>query len=324
MGISGAGLSLQKGALVARPKAIVPVNMERNFIRFMLYGKPDTGKSVLAGTSPKCLILASDQEEPLSAARFGSNADLWVCPDYEAVDEAYEWIRLEGVNEYEWIWIDNGTLLQDQNMDSIMEDLVARKKESGGKTQNRYVPDKPQYLVSQNHLATIIRQFKMLPIHFGMTAHEMVIEWADGTEQMLPQLQGGKGQYSERVCGMFNIVGHMTSRTLKDGTWEGRLRTRHRPAGDNMGILAKDRYAALGRQVINPNVPDMMESIRKVLPTLGKRVKPTATKKSAVPKKAVPIKAAAKKTVAKKATASKKAPAKAVAKKTTAASKKGR
>lgn len=304
---------------MARPKAIVPISKEKNFIRFMLYGKPDSGKSVLAGTSPKCLVLASDNEEPLSAARFGSGADMWLCPDYDEVEEAYEWIRHEGVNEYEWVWIDNGTLLQDQNMDDIMEELVARKKAAGGKTQNRWVPDKPQYLINQNRLAGIVRKFKALPIHFGITAHEMVIEWADGTEQLMPQFQGGKGQFSERLCGYMNIIGHMTSRTLKDGTWEGRIRVRHRPQTDTqMGIMAKDRYAALGRQVVNPTVPDIMESIRKVVPTLGQRVQPRKATTSPVPKKATPVKAAAKKT-GKAAT-----PAKKAAKKTTAVSKKGR
>lgn len=292
---------------MARPKAIVPVSQERNFIRMMLYGQPDAGKSVLAGTSPRALILASDNEEPLSAARFGSNADMWLCTDYDEVDEAYEWVRHEGVDQYEWVWIDNSTLLQDQNMDSIMTELFIRKQGRTG-DQSRYVPDRPQYLVNQNHFSDIVRKFKSLPIHFGVTAHEMVVEWHDGTEVVMPQLQGGKGEFSTRICGYMNIIGHMTSRTLKNGEWEGRLRVRHRPATDvQTGIMAKDRYAALGRQVINPNIPDMMEEIRKVLPTLGTRLKPTAAKKAKA-KKVAPVKAAAKKASAARSTT--KAPAK--------------
>lgn len=225
---------------MARPKSITPVSVERNFIRMALYGKPDAGKSVLAGTSPKALILASDGEEPLSAARHGSNADMWVVEDWDELDKAVDYVRHEGVNEYEWVWIDNGTLLQDQSMDPILAEAHAKNNR-----QSRWVPDKPHYLINQNRLAGAIRDLKKMPIHFGITAHEMVIEWMDGTEVLMPQFQGGKGQYSERLCGYMNIIGHMTSRTLKGGVWEGKLRVRHRPGtDDHMAIMAKDRYAA--------------------------------------------------------------------------------
>lgn len=303
---------------MARPKAIVPVNVERNFIRMMLYGKPDAGKSVLAGTSPKALFLASDKEELLSASIHGSNADMWLCPDYDELDEAVEWVRHEGIDEYEWVWIDNGTLMQDQAMDTIMDDAHAKNTK-----QSLWVPDKPQYLINQNRFARSVRILKGLPIHFGITAHEMVIEWLDGSEVLVPQFQGGKGQYSERLCGYMNIVGHMTSRNRKDGTFEGKLRVRHRPdSNDGMAIMAKDRYRALGRQVVDPTIPKMMEDIRKVLPTLGKRVKPQSVKKGTpTPSKAAPAKVAAKKAPASKKTSG---PAKVPAKKATSTTKKGR
>lgn len=262
--------------LVARPTAIVPVSVERNFARFLLYGQPSSGKSVLVGTSPKCLILANDSEEPLSAARFGSTADMWVIEKYEDLEAAYTYIRHEGVNEYDWVWIDNATLFQEQGMDDIMADLFVKKPSS---TQSPWVPDRPQYLLNQNKLGLLIRQFKALPIHFGMTAHEMVVEWADGSDNLMPLLQGQAGQYSQKICGYMNIIGYQTARTLKGGAFETKVRFQR-----TSRIYAKDRYSALGVVRVNPTIPELTEDILKVLPTFGQRVKPrSASKKASTP-----------------------------------------
>lgn len=263
----------RKQTLMARPKSIVPVSTERNFIRIMLYAQPSSGKSVFVGTSPKCLILANDSEEPLSAARFGSDADMWVVEDYSDLTAAVEYVRHEGVNEYDWVWLDNGTLFQEQGMDDIMADLFVQKPDS---KQSPWVPDRPQYLLNQNRLGRLIRQFKALPIHFGLTAHEMVVEWADGSDNLMPMLHGQAGQYSQKICGYMNIIGYQTARTLKGGTFESKVRFQR-----TSRIYAKDRYSALGVVRTNPTIPEITTAIQKVLPTFGQRVKPRAVAKKA-------------------------------------------
>lgn len=280
---------------MARPVAIRPVSSERNFIRWLLYGEPGCGKSALAGTSPRALILASDGEEPLSAARFGSKADMWVCDDCDELEKAYEYVRHGGVKDYDWIWIDNGTLLQEQNMDTIMSEVTITGKRSP------YVPDKPQYLINQNQLGRLIRMFKALPIHFGMTAHVMTAYDRNGDEKIMPMFQGGQGVLSQKFCGYMNIVSFMDVRRLKGGAEERFLLT-----GKRSNMIAKDRYHSLGSRVVDPNVPAIMEAIRANLPTLGQRapVKRVAPTKAAATKKAAPTKATA---------TTKKAPAKAAA-----------
>lgn len=287
---------------MARPRAIVPVSTERNFLRICIYGKPDAGKTVLAGTSPKCLILANDVDEVASAARFGSKADMWHVPDWDEMEKAAEWVRLEGVNEYEFVWVDNGTLFQDQGL----EDTLLNAKQVLEGRQSKWVPDRPQYLVNQNRLAALIRLFKSMPIHFGITAHEMRVEYADGTEELMPAFPGTAGQYAQKICGYMNVIGHLESRWLKGGIYEANLRVRHKT-----GVMAKDRYHALGISVKNPNIETMIADIRKVLPTLGQRVAPQPVRKATGTRKvAAPVKKAP---ATKKATAVKKAPAKAAA-----------
>ena len=97
---------------MAKPEAIRPVSIEKRFVNMIVYGDPGVGKSVFVGTSPRCLILANDDDETSSPAVHGSQADTWVVRDYTDLSEAYDYVRQEGHREYDWVWIDNATLFQ--------------------------------------------------------------------------------------------------------------------------------------------------------------------------------------------------------------------
>lgn len=267
---------------MARPSAIVPVAQDQVYINWLNYGEPGVGKSALLGTSPKCLVLANDNDETSTVARFGRKADKWIVDDYDELERAYEYLRQEGWREYDWMWFDNVTLFQEQGMDQIMEELVAKKP-----GRNRYVPDQHEYLVNQNHLALMIRNLKSLPMHCGFTAHVFRTEDDDGKVVYLPLIQGGQGALAQKLCGYMNLVTYMHT-AVKDGKIERRLLTDKRQK-----YYAKDRWHSLGGLVVNPTVPKVTEAIRANVPNLGQR---QATRPAATP---------AKKATAKKATATK-------------------
>ena len=264
---------------MTRPSAIQPVRAGNKHVNFMIYGEPGAGKSVLAGTSEKALILASNADEVTSAATWGSKADVWVLNDYDDLTEAYEYVRHEGVRDYDWCWLDNGTLFQEQGMDQIMLDLVAAKPH-----RNQWVPDQAEYLVNQNHLGWFIRNFVALPIHFGVTAHVMRITNEDGEPECWPMFQGGQGQLSQKLCGYFGVVGYLTVVHEKDKPSRRLLYTEKHSIYE-----AKDRYGALPPAINNATIPAIMAAIKKKLPeaTLGGG-------------RPAPLKAAAKKLPAKK------------------------
>lgn len=229
---------------MTRPKAIRPMGEEDKFHRLMIYGEPGVGKTVFAGTSPKALILTSDASETMSAAAMGSQADVWVCPGYDDIDQAWEYLRHEGHEQYDWVWLDNLTLLQDQAMDEIMADLVKDKPH-----RNRWVPDQHEYLVNQNRISTMIRSFKKLPMHVGFTAHVMKTEDLDGKILYLPMLQGGQGALSQKVCGYMNVVGYLMVQR-KEGAAKRILYT------EKTGkYLAKGRFPGMPGKLEDPTVP---------------------------------------------------------------------
>lgn len=250
---------------MSRPKAIVPIGEEDLFHRMMVFGNPGVGKTVFAASSPKTLILATNQSETISAAGMGSKADVWVCDSYDDIDEAWEYLRHEGHKTYDWVWLDNITLLQDQGMDQLMVEVVAKKA-----TRNRWVPDQHEYLVSQNRIATTVRSFLKLPMNFGLTAHMMRTETDDGEILYLPMLQGGQGALSKKICSYMNIVGYMRVATNKEGKTQRQLLLEPRPM-----YLAKGRYPGMAAVLTDPTVPKLEAAIAAADP-VGKPVRATA------------------------------------------------
>lgn len=243
---------------MARPRAIRPMGQEDRYHRLMVYGEPGVGKTVFAGTSPKALILTSDASETMSAAAMGSQADVWVCPGYEDIDKAWEYLRHEGHEEYDWVWVDNLTLLQDQAMDDIMEELVRQKP-----TRNRWVPDQHEYLVNQNRISTMIRSFKKLPMHVGFTAHVMKTEDMDGKILYLPMLQGGQGALSQKICGYMNVVGYLA--LLRKENKSHRVMYLEKRGK----YLAKGRFPGMASELADPTVPLLEQAMAATVATGG-------------------------------------------------------
>lgn len=271
---------------MARPAAIQPVANDLGKINMILYGEPGVGKSVLACSGEKTLILASDSEETVSAAALGgSTADRWVVPDYSAITDAYEYLRYEN-HGYKWVWLDNATLFQEQGMDDIMTTLVAAKP-----GRNRFIPDKAEYLQNQQRLGVWIREMKLLEFNFGLVCHVQRREDPDtGDITMLPLLSGKQGEYAEKICGYMNVVCYMT-RIYKDKAYHTKLHS------NKVGkYYAKDRFSAIGT-LTDPTIPQIEKLI-------GAKARPLAPKASGT-RKVAAKKAPARKVAARKAAASK-------------------
>lgn len=258
---------------MARPKAIQPISRQENFINMILHGEPGVGKSVFAGSSPRALILTHDPDEMSSPAEWGSKADVWPVTNLKDLDDSYEYMRHEGVDDYEWVWIDNGTLLQELCMDRVMEDLVAEKPH-----RNRWVPDMHEYLVVQNQLSTYIRYFKSLPIHFGVTAHTMRAEDEDGKITYIPMFQGGQGALSQKLCGYMGVVGYMYVVRKREG--DKTVESRRINVSKRSKFYAKSRFKGLQGEMTDPTIPKMMDAVRSQLPTLGQRSDQASTVKT--------------------------------------------
>jgi hypothetical protein len=233
----------------------VPVSQDQSWINWLLYGDPGVGKTVLLGTSPKCLILEADDGSE-SAAIQGSKAEKWKMNDWADMLEAYEYLRHED-HGYEWVWLDSCTLFQESGLDMIMEDLVAGKPH-----RSIYLPDRGEYQENMRRLGMWVRNMKPLPFNFGITAHAMrVADDESETEMMWPLIQGKN--MPQKLCGYMGLVTYMTVRKTAAG--KERILITDKTAK----YYAKDRFDALGGRMLNPTVPKIQELVAKRLPQKG-------------------------------------------------------
>jgi hypothetical protein len=254
-----------------KPRGIKQLSRRPSHVRILVYSYPGVGKSVLAGSSAevgKTLILNADGPDgPESMRAMGYDPDVYDVKSFKELDEAYEYLRHGGREEYDWVWLDSITLFQELGMDQIMAELV---KKSPHRDIN--LPDKPQYLLTQNKLGLWIRRMKGLPMNFGMTAHVMKIGTDDDDEeesgvQYMPAIQGGQGNMSSKICGYVGIVGrmyiHRKRVAPKGGGRPVVRRTRVLQAQPSGKWYAKDRFAALGTELVNPTMAQIVESINR-------------------------------------------------------------
>lgn len=237
-----------KRAKPSRPPQIVPIGASRDeFYRWLIYSRPGQGKTVLAGTSPRCLVLEADRGTA-SAKRYKSAAEKWVLGDWNDLEEALSYLRNGGAANFDWVWLDSITLFQERGMDHIMDDLVAEKSH-----RKVYLPDKGDYGQNMNRLSRRIRELVDLPVNVGIIAHEFHFEDPDtGEVQIMPYVQG-KGM-PQKICSYVDQVGRMELKTTKEG--------KEYPVVDFRGsedFYAKDRLG-LGR-VVNVTVPKLMAAV---------------------------------------------------------------
>ena len=143
-----------------------------------------------------------------------------------------------------------------------MRDAVAKNT-----SRNLLIPDKREYQLVQNTMDQFVRWFCALPVNFGATAHvmiESVIELdEDGDEieqkMYMPQIQGGRGKMSQKVCGYMSVVAFMDTVKVKGGGMERSILVR----GDATHT-AKDRYDVIGDasgRMRSPTIPKIVTSI---------------------------------------------------------------
>lgn len=270
---------------MARPKAIMPISVKDNFVKMLIYGKPGVGKTQFACTAPRALVITHNRSEVISGALNGSKGHQAEIHTWDEADEIYQYLRHEGTDTYEWVWLDNGTLIQDGFMDQLMLTVAGKPTSSGG-VRNQFLPDKPEYLQVQNQIGTLIRYLVALPIHVGVIAHVMYGSDTEGDSGYMPAFQGGKGTLSQKICGYMTTIGYMH---VHEGVVE-RNGKKYRDVQRRILLDSRDDYIAKDRfsgakELIDPTIPQYMALAAKRVPTLGAKGQP-ARKVSGVSKTA--------------------------------------
>lgn len=221
-------------------------------IQILVYGDSGAGKTVLAGTMPSGIILATEKGTD-SAAKRASQCDVWPCPNWEEVVKAYRWLRRENGGGYEWLAIDSMPEMQMKLLRWILATGVTHSKK--GAKGDPDVPQIQDHQKWQNMFKRYVGQFNDLPMNVLWTATPMNVETADGDDLVLPAIQGKGYAISQWACAAQGIVGRLSVRKGKEGTYR-LLRCEYDPP-----YFGKSRYDEV-LSVRDPNIAEIAEALK--------------------------------------------------------------
>lgn len=218
-------------------------------INILIYGAPGIGKTVLAGTSPRCLILRPpfDHTDSLPKA---TKVEEWVLKDWDDLNDAEEFLRHEGSKYYDWVWLDSISLMQDVGLDHIWADTVARKPD-----RKKFGLDQGEYGINMFRLAGWMRHVVGIgEFNLGVTAHPFETLDVNDDPVCMPYVQGKN--MPDKICGYMNVVGHLHVQKKKDGTPVRVLDTEHK------GLYYGKDQLGVGR-MINPTIPKLIAATNR-------------------------------------------------------------
>jgi len=165
----------------------------------------------------KTLILNADGPDSLVSVmqadyykEFQDNLEFVDVTSIKDLHEIRDFFRRgNGAAEFDWVWLDSVTLFEERDMDDIMRRLHVEKSH-----RDVHLPDKPQYMLRQNHIGMWVREMQKVKVNFGMTAHVMQIGVEDEDEEAStasyrPSIQGKNGELSSKISGYFGLVGRL-------------------------------------------------------------------------------------------------------------------
>ncbi len=261
-----------------KPGIIKPMVLTKH-IFMAVYGDPGIGKTRFVGTSPgRVLIIRPPQEHmdsflPSDHARAArGEIEEAVVKDWDDMDKLLDYLRIDG-EEYDWVWIDNLSILQDVLLDDIWDTVVHEKP-----ARARYGLDKGEYGINMDRISRWLRHIVGPDkFNFGFSAHGETApspdldEEGDPIAKLMPWVQG-KGM-ATKCSGYMNIVALMNKATVKGGKDKRAIRTDSSP-----NFYAKDQFDAFGGRVLDPSMPKVLELIEK---SPGRKARDKATKRPA-------------------------------------------
>jgi hypothetical protein len=244
------------------------------WLRLGIYSHPGAGKTAMAGTAPRLLLLNADgpdgpepifrhREEIYPGWERAKQRDpgymrVWDVKGKKDLWEARRYLAMEK-HPFDWAILDSATLYGEIGMDEIMKTLLRQHPH-----RDRDIPGMKEYLKNQSNFGRWIRHMHGLPINFAFTAHVMRIEdQEDGEVTYMPAIQGGgKIPLSSKVCGYMTMVGRLyvvekkTKTKKKGGRGDGIRVLQVQPRGK---YYAKDRLGVLGNRLVRPTIPQIIE-----------------------------------------------------------------
>jgi len=254
--------------------------------RVCLYNYPGTRKTSLIGdgTAGKVLIIRSPMDNIPARILKNKNVQEWVVSTWEEMsgdsDSVLQYMQHEG-HEWDWIWVDCFSIMQDVLLDDVWAATVADKPHraaltpAGGMAQG-------EYWRNAERLQQFIRHaFGSSGFHFGITCHLDEGDHPDNPEiTVLRPFIHVRGMV-QKICGYMNVVGYLQLKEDDKDVPYSRLNVRESPHW-----YAKDLYDAFPKGYIdNPTLGEFTAAIEAAYKGTAPKPRSSRRKTASAPRR---------------------------------------
>lgn len=155
---------------------------------------------------------------------------------------------------YKTCAIDDVTELNDADMRVIMHEAKAQAKNPDN--VNVDVPSPREWGIGRNHLRSIIRAYKDLPMNLILTTYDYTVEKEGQPERIMPSLAPAK--LRTEIPGFMDIAGYYSFRDTSA------VRKRVLQIQGSARVLAGSRYNELPATIDNPTFPMIWEMVKEI------------------------------------------------------------
>lgn len=255
---------------MARPRAIKSLQdtPEQGGRNWLVYGDSGSGKTVLAGTAPRSLMLMCEAAGAESAKMFGSEADQWILDSWKDLQQAYRYFAEgDGCSDYEWVVLDSLTELEDYAWRAVLDDHGRQKHQ----------PAKQDYPEVWNKVKDVVDMWNRLDVNVLYTAQAFRLgsedDEGDDSTLLLPLVGSTKrGDTAQKICGKVTLVGYLDvrRRDIEDSDEEESFRRLWIEKTSRM--FAKSRHHRGVRYLDEPVGEDNYLDIGEINADVNKRI----------------------------------------------------
>lgn len=226
-------------------KRIRPVGEIDDHAKILVYGKNGSGKTRLAASAPKVLIIDVTERGTRSAAKVYPKARRFEAQSWNDVGDMY-WLLKSGKLPFESVAIDTITALQALAMNFVLDEAEERDP-----SREKRMPDKRTYGRAGMLISSMLTAFRDLPMHVILTAQERSITEDDSglIIEYTPDLPASS---RGTALGCVGIVGHLSPKE-KIVRVNGK---RVKKWVDQMFVGPSELYRTKNRAY--PNLPDLV------------------------------------------------------------------
>lgn len=242
-------------------KHIKPASELPKHFRACVYGRSGAGKTRLAATAPKVLVIDVN-EEGTDSVRNDIDPDVYTVKYWQEINDVF-WFLEAGDHQYRSVALDGITSLQTLCMKFVLGDEASRDASRDPDMASRQIYGKVNELMK-----TQIINFRNLPMNVIFTALERKKATGDDEDEDVeifssPECSPGVAKTLEAAVGM---IGYLTSTQVLGPKKEGETKrprlTRNRLAiGANNRFLTKDRYGLMVPHIDQPNISKILKTI---------------------------------------------------------------